>query len=565
MFLTFPLLVGWVAAAAGWGGLLVLVRKFLKVQNPYAFDVLEPFVGLVILTTLTNLLNFVRPITSDHALWAVIAGWVFLAVRWYRAKFTVPNPIWIVLGLGWIAVISTQAVLQAWNSDSGLYHIPAIRWTTQEMLPFGLANLHGRLGFNSSWFSLSALMTQIVSPFAANYTAAASETLFSLVGLSVIYAFRRFVGSRTVDPATVFLLMMGLLGFSYLVITNLSSPSTDHPVLLLALMLIYVALRTVPEQDAARRAYDLFLMVTLYFFVVSIKVSMLPLGLIPLWFFLVMLKRRQMSLVRFAPLVVVGALIALPWLGRGLVMSGCALYPVYATCMPEWEWTVRQASAENEATYVASWARSPRTPPDQVFANWNWVNGWFARLTGSIDFRIPFAAFVIGVILLAMNWRAVLAYPDKLHIVAILVCLLLCIAYWFITAPDLRFGVSWFWAIALITLAFGVWFLYQVPMLVNPLRLAAILVLLGAAWSTSIIGTGYVDRAGWDYHRLWYAVPPIPASDVQVSKNNQGIEISVSQSGRCYWSALVCTPYFEPTLRLHRTPDTRLYFTFPKE
>jgi hypothetical protein len=34
--------------------------------------------------------------------------------------------------------------------DTGLYHLPMINWITNSSLPFGLANLHDRFGFNNS-------------------------------------------------------------------------------------------------------------------------------------------------------------------------------------------------------------------------------------------------------------------------------------------------------------------------------------------------------------------------------------------------------------------------------
>jgi hypothetical protein len=33
--------------------------------------------------------------------------------------------------------------------DTGLYHLPMVNWISNYALPFGLANLHGRFGFNS--------------------------------------------------------------------------------------------------------------------------------------------------------------------------------------------------------------------------------------------------------------------------------------------------------------------------------------------------------------------------------------------------------------------------------
>ena len=44
------------------------------------------------------------------------------------------------------------------NYDTGLYHLQTIKWIKENFLPFGLANLHYEMGYNQSWFIISALI-----------------------------------------------------------------------------------------------------------------------------------------------------------------------------------------------------------------------------------------------------------------------------------------------------------------------------------------------------------------------------------------------------------------------
>jgi hypothetical protein len=133
-------------------------------------------------------------------------------------------------------------------------------------------------------------------------------------------------------------------------------------------------------------------------------------------------------------------------------------------------------------------------------------------------------------------------------------------AFWFQTAPDLRFGVGWMWSAALLFLALGFWAVAQRPKLTVPLRLVMILMLAGAAKSVADKGLSYVERAGWPYRELLYAVPPMPTAETVVQKTNQGVPIKVVQNSRCFWVEPLCTPYFRADLVVIGLSGARLEF-----
>ncbi len=151
-----------------------------------------------------------------------------------------------------------------------------------------------------------------------------------------------------------------------------------------------------------------------------------------------------------------------------------------------------------------------------------------------------------------------------LGISVILAAAALGILYWFFTAPDLRFGASWFWIIGLVVFALGLESMQHIYRLVLLQRIAAILLLSLSALTVAQVGISYVQRAGWGLGNLLYAVPPMPeAKDMQVKRTEQGIPINVVQETRCYWTAPFCTPYFNAKLRIIRAPNGRYTFQVP--
>jgi hypothetical protein len=565
MLITFALLAAWIPCIIGWGSIAVFVRKWFRVVAPDRYDALDPFIGLGLLMLVAIAVNFFAAISYPVAVGIFLIGWFLFLARLPRLKGVLEHPIWIGIGLVWIGIISTQAVLQAWNYDSGLYHIPAIRWFVDSAVPFGLANLHGRLGFDSTWFSVSALIAQSVAPYTSNYTALASELLFVFFGFAVIGAVKTLFQSHTVTLSTIFLVLCGFAGFARFVTQNLSSPSTDHPVFLLSLLVTYAALRTLEQSSSAEIKYDVWVILTLGLFTVTIKISMLPLVLLGIALIVVFRLGGRQLLERDFIVASTSVILLIfgSWFARNLVLSGCLVYPLSPTCIWSLPWAVTRQQAESEAMWIASWARNPRNPPEIVLRDWSWLKPWAESVTNNIDFLLAFAFAGVGLALFAL-FRKRRPPNDVVGILTLVIASLLGMIYWFFTAPDIRFGASWFWMIGLILLAVGLESMQALSYSIFIHRGAAIVLLVASGWLVAQVGISYVQRAQWGISGLLYAVPPMPvARDIQVKKTKQGIPINVVEESRCYWTSPLCTPYFNERLDFSRLADGRLVIKAP--
>ena len=70
------------------------------------------------------------------------------------AAFTHRRTIFALIGFA--TLYSVRFIEAGPSYDAGLYHIPYMNWVSAGPAPFGLANLEGRLGFNSSWLMFDA-------------------------------------------------------------------------------------------------------------------------------------------------------------------------------------------------------------------------------------------------------------------------------------------------------------------------------------------------------------------------------------------------------------------------
>lgn len=563
MLITYAVLLFMIPAITGWGYGTIRALRRLNIQSPHRFDVLEPIVGLATLSVLVNLENLIFPVSRVFALLVMAIGWALFLYRVWRIRAFVLKPFWIGLILVWIALVSTHAVSMPANRDSGLYHIPAIRWLVDSATPFGLGNLHGRLAFNSAWFSVSAVLAQSSVGNVQNYTALASEALLAVFGIAIISALYKLTHEKANHLSIIFLLLCGFLGFARLILNDISSPSSDYAVLLLGLMLGYVFLRAVETKDSLGFLYEFWLSVVLTLFLITIKVSVVPFLLIPVSLFLIGYRRRVglEHVKNLLPVVLTTFVVMGSWMIRGVVLSGCLAYPSSITCIPGLPWTVSRVSADSEARFVQSWARAPGNPDmTEVLSSWDWLGPWFWQSIVQMDFILPLICLGVGFGLSVLLWGRIRERPDLLPVIALAVISFVGMLFWFLSAPSFRFGAAWFWLAGLLALCLPVLSLLTSPSTHLLVRRWIVLVLIASALLVTGKSIFHVQRSQMSLGAVLFGPPPLQAPEAISQTTLEGISInSVAGDDLCYWVPM-CMPYFSSDLQVRRTSDQRFIF-----
>lgn len=564
MLYLFFLLLLLIPVLFGWGFGTVRLLHFLGLPNPHRFDVLEPFIGLATLALLVNLENFLLPVDRVFAVLVVVVGLILFLIRFWPIRASFYRPFWMGVILIWLAVISTYAVMRPMNFDSGLYHIPTIRWLVDAPVALGLANLHTRFGFNSSWFSVSALFAQSSLRSVANYTALASELMVGAFGIAVASALYRMVHNKGQKFSVIFLAASGLVLFAPIVSSYLSSPSTDNAILVLALVVCYAFLRAGDARSSSAFLYEFWVTSFLTLFAITIKLSVLPLALLPLSLF-VLGYRSRLGLERVRNLVPVlfsAALVAGVWMARGFLLSGCLIYPIGLTCVPRVSWAVPDGLVRFEALFVQSWARAQHQLPGVVLSSNDWFVPWLIDLVGSIDFRVLLVCLVAGAGLCIF---AVYKYSGLSINTSVMVLAGVSISglgYWFLSAPDIRFGVTWFWVVAILLVSIALFTLVEKKPTARLWASGALglLLIVAVLWVGSR-GVGAALESGLSPMSLARMHPPLQSPEAVAHTNSQGyVFYTVSQDDRCYWVSM-CTAKFLDDLILSRAGDNRLIFS----
>jgi hypothetical protein len=148
--------------------------------------------------------------------------------------------------------------------------------------------------------------------------------------------------------------------------------------------------------------------------------------------------------------VAVGALLVVPWLIRGYVLSG---YPFFPSEMGDLQlsWRIPAGVGRHELLYERAFARIRSTV--DVETDYPWVAHWLAlELLENREFLLPVGTLAVGAA--AAAWLAFRGRRTPLARIAVIAFVALALWWWL--APDPRFAVPLLWTAASIAVLIAI-------------------------------------------------------------------------------------------------------------
>ena len=398
------------------------------------------------------LIHLVLPLDSLWArlplVGAGVAGW-WLPYRRRRdegLESLLPDRAsgWLVLagGLIPVLVIANLALAEPSNYDSYFYHFASIRHYSEYGAIEGLVNLHHRLAFQASTLPLASFLDlppfegegfRLVNGFLA--TGLVFE-LSSRLGRGV-RAGRFGLGDVLLAVATPFLLF---IPGSASPTSAIASPSLDTGAAILCLVAFAYFVDAATKRSAER--------IAVAFVILCLAATFRQLNLVVLFFATLVLgwvlwKQGVLGTRTVRMPVIIGGAVLLSSALHSTVVSG---YPFYPATFPSlglpWAHPLVEAAAVRD--FVAQFARgtlgdpiSLTGPPDRTIS---WIGDWVAELrqTGQLR-RLQLLGLIslisLAGVVISRNRRA-----GARRLVLLLVPLVPTLAFWFASAPLLRFG-----------------------------------------------------------------------------------------------------------------------------
>lgn len=549
------ILSGWVVVFAICYSLGRAVWKASRVELAHEFRaVLFFWIGWGVLIVFLQLWHLIFKVdTWAFAIPAIVAG-AFLLRDWrdilHDLLHLIRHRTVLCLAIALASVVlANQALRPLYDYDTGLYHLQALRWIQDYPIVKGLGNLHGRFGFNNANFLYVAVVG--VGPWRgielniANSLLIMVATAQSLIGLDHVIRER-----HNWKLPNLFAVLMIVPVLDYALLRGaMSSPSSDAAsgMLHLTLMVLVLAFLQRKRFSGSDALFELALIVFLAVLGIAIKLSsgVFSASVVLLCAGVWLVYNRQdtkRALKAIVALGFIGGSVIVPWMFRGILLSGYPLYPSTLGTVPV-SWRVTASSAESEALWIRSWARLPQHRPEEVLGNWDWLEPWLDTQRNIPTSYLPALLAIAATFLVAFRFiykSRALARPGLGWM--FIIPLTVAVVAWFLSAPNPRFAVSVLYGMAIgaLLLALSSYSRSQISLLV------ALLIALLLIWKVADHASLYIVKAGPNrgFH-------PVSSVEIETFETDFGLTIYRPATGdRCFDTPLPCTPYPNPNLRL---------------
>jgi hypothetical protein len=511
-------------------------------------------VGLGISVATLEIYQIFRPVDVFVVLFLFLAGALEMARRTamfhlFMLQIRSIGPFGAGCYLAMILSMATRSAGPCLHYDTGLYGASMVNWLITYPIVPGLANLHGRLGFNSSLFLWTAAL----------YKGGLGTLSYRILGGMVVgvaaaiilAAIGRLLRGNLI-PTDLFLLILTIPLFSWIARDDLVGTNTDLPSTICCLLAAYFVFQALSGTFVPHNIMRLRMVSACVLFSLAIvfKISTVIFAASSFVICIVILLSMSDSVVErrrsiFASLGLC-TVIVIPWIFRGYLLSGYPFFPSHWFGAPV-DWRVPAESAKMVTLGIRAWARMRHAPISQTYG-WHWVRLWFEDIRSDrVNVTVPFSIALSGSALLLMN-SVQKHSPQLRQCLWLLVPSVGALTFWFLSAPDPRFGQAAIWGTAATLGSCG--FFSVVEKSGVRLKLLVATTLCLGLWCLN-------PRSLWrsSYRQVFKIreFSPFPHCETKTLRTRSGLEVRLPATGDQCWDApLPCTPYFNNELELRR-------------
>ena len=375
--------------------------------------------------------------------------------------------------------------------DSGLYHAQAIRWIEEYGVVPGLANLHCRLAYNSSAFTLTALYSMEFLVGQSLHTVAGFMAMV-LCGkaLSVVQVF-----SRKKVLVSDFV-KVALLFYISIIYTEMMSPASDYFAML---FLFYIVLTWVELEERQEKNIATYSMLCVLMAVtITVKLSAAIMLLLVLKPAVVLLREKRYG--QIAIYIILGLLAVFPYLARNVILSGWLVYPFPSIDLFSFDWKIPAGETRYDAEEIKVYAKGMTDVLLKDLPMTQWLPNWFAGLKGLEKIWVLSSAASIGLGMIAVIWGLVKKDIKRYGLYFLEGVLIAGYLFWQIGTPLVRYGYIYILAFPFFTI--GLWFVTILGKREKSYLLFAVVLLFFFVYKGSNLAQSVVDSANQEYY-VW--------------------------------------------------------------
>lgn len=348
--------------------------------------------------------------------------------KWFQTIKPDYRLITLLLFTALLLIISATFVQ---HYDSYLYHAQSIRWIEEYGIVPGLGNLHNRLAYNSSLFSLQAL-------FSLHFLF--GQSLHSINGFfCVIFVFYAVSSVKIFKEKKFFISdFFRVLILAYLFDAQnrylISSPGSDIAALGLTLYILTKWISQWEEKEKEPAPYAILCILGVY--AISVKLSVAMVILLTLFPAVCLIKQKKWK--EIALYLVLGLIIIAPFLVRNVIISGYLLYPYPELDLFQFDWKMPEYTLLFDRNEIKAWGMGLNDVYKFDTPVYEWVPVWIEHF-GILQKIL----FVLNAILLlpALIYAILYSRSKKdWNFFILTITIISCLTLWFIGSPLPRYG-----------------------------------------------------------------------------------------------------------------------------
>lgn len=343
-----------------------------------------------------------------------------------------------------VAIISTVVITydNVYRPDAGSYHLPFISILNDNKIIIGLSNLHFRFGHISIMQYLSASFNNHI--FFDNGILIPGGIIFTFMTLYLLTNIYNQKNNFIVLISFIFLI------FIFFRMNRYSSLGNDGPA---HFYFMYLMILTLNYKEYIQNYNNFFNKISLIgIFIFFNKLTMLLALLIPLFFIF----QNNFLKIYKSKIFLCIILIFFSWIGKNIITSGCAAFPLEQTCFKKLQWfdksETRRSNAKSGRIENEAWTKGAPNQTEKSFEEFiqtfEWINTWKKHHGKKIIKKItPFLIFVLiftlFIVMTGKNKKFTI-FNKKEKIFWFLIFLnLFGSILWFIKFPVFRYGYGY--------------------------------------------------------------------------------------------------------------------------
>ena len=404
----------------------------LDIKKNFFLDI---FLGFILISLIVTVIHFFFKINLIISILIFVLGLYFF---FYKKKlnaieFTkIGNINYLIIVLLLIPIFLSQK----YHEDFGYYHLPYAIGFIEEKIIFGFANIDKSYVYNSIWLNLYSIFFLNDKNF--NFLTLPSFLLFLNF---ILFSLHQLTLKNDKLISDYFLLIS--LFYFILKFTRISEFGVDLPAAIFSILAIYYFLKFSEVNLATYKREYFFLVVFFSIFSILIKLSTVPIILLPIFLYIKYFKDMKFYIFKYKFTFVY--ILIITFFIQQFIYTGCLFFPSNTTCFSVSWFSEDNISISNQLELInKSYSEAKNTlTPNEFLKNFNWFNYWFKRnfteiLEHLLTMTIPVLLFLF---FQKKKINNKFIFNDKLGLYLFLI---LGLIFWLNFSPVYRFAIYLF-------------------------------------------------------------------------------------------------------------------------